>query len=663
MQHMGEEGESTPALMSPTVVKDDMNFAELCENLKDYFIENIDTPQNLNTIKISPVTTRLCSQLTDKGHNPATVAALLWCKAHFSAEELADDGHGLGASRALAAEFVALDLMSYLSANDALEYLCYELPPLEPHDESEEEATESTGLLEGGTQTRRNCSNEMECVSIGTFAGLNTLEIAILADAKKFLSHRPVQRMINAIWDGRISFWKSLDVDGSKKPHFYNKRKADPFCRLRVPKYQKAFEAFFFASLLALYYGVLIERDPFHFTYMEGALIVFFIAFAVDEISSLRDAGTAFYTADFWSIWDLCIILIAVGFLVVRIIGLVKDSDAIVDIAFDILSLEALLLIPRVCSLLSLNPYFGVLIPCLKQMTKDFLKFLILIVILYLGFLTTFSLLARETFTLSQMSWMLIKVFFGSNTVGFDAMREISPVLGPPLMLIFVTLTNILLITSLISILSNGLTNMMNNAREEYLFMFSIMVMEASTSNRLVVYYPPLNLLPLILLRPLRLFVSAGRLRRVRIALLKFSHFPFVAAIMLYESLWPENETRHTAWGPSPTKKSPFGHGLRPLNRRPDRYPEWSGRLAGGRLGLGGGAGFQAGAALKSSASSLRLEDQYEGGSTLGETRAPYAHNRHDGIYSARDDEIRQLRVAIEDMSRKLDELLALKGM
>lgn len=132
---------------------------------------------------------------------------------------------------------------------------------------------------------------------------------------------------------------------------------------------------------------------------------------------------------------------------------------------------------------------------------------------------------------------------------------------------------------------------------------------------------------------------------------------------MLYESLWPENETRHTAWGPSPTKKSPFGHGLRPLNRRPDRYPEWSGRLAGGRLGLGGGAGFQAGAALKSSASSLRLEDQYEGGSTLGETRAPYAHNRHDGIYSARDDEIRQLRVAIEDMSRKLDELLALKGM
>lgn len=133
---------------------------------------------------------------------------------------------------------------------------------------------------------------------------------------------------------------------------------------------------------------------------------------------------------------------------------------------------------------------------------------------------------------------------------------------------------------------------------------------------------------------------------------------PQVAAIMLYESLWPENATRHTAWGPNvSTKRNPLG--LRPFNRRPDRFPEWSGRLAGGRLGLGGGAGFQAGAALMSSASSLRL-DRHEGESALGESRAPYSHNRHDG---AREDEIQQLRSAIDDLSRKLDEVLAKKGV
>lgn len=81
--------------------------------------------------------------------------------------------------------------MSYLSATDALEYLCYELPPLRIHDGSEGHDEESSGLL-SGTNTRRNCTNDNECVSMASFSGLSTLEIAILADAKKFLAHRPV---------------------------------------------------------------------------------------------------------------------------------------------------------------------------------------------------------------------------------------------------------------------------------------------------------------------------------------------------------------------------------------------------------------------------------------------------------------------------------------
>ena len=40
-------------------------------------------------------------------------------------------------------------------------------------------------------------------------------------------------------------------------------RNADPFVRLRVPRYLKTFEALFFLSFLALYYAVLIpiQRD------------------------------------------------------------------------------------------------------------------------------------------------------------------------------------------------------------------------------------------------------------------------------------------------------------------------------------------------------------------------------------------------------------------
>lgn len=279
------------------------------------------------------------------------------------------------------------------------------------------------------------------------------------------------------MWNGQIVFWESLSVQTKKKAQFYNKQKADPFSRLRVPRYIKTVEVLFFASFLALYYAVLVERNPYKMTVSEILLYVWVAAFAYDELTEFVDAGLFYYT-DFWSSWDLAIIIVGVAFLITRIIGLWQVNDETVDIAFDILSLEALFLIPRICSLLSLHPYFGTLIPCLKEMTKDFFKFMVVVAILYVGFLTTFSMLARDHFTLSQMSWILIKVFFGSSYIGFDIMHDISPQLGPPLMLIFVTLTQILLITSLISILSNSFSRVTSHAREEYLFVYSVYVLE-----------------------------------------------------------------------------------------------------------------------------------------------------------------------------------------
>lgn len=76
----------------------------------------------------------------------------------------------------------------------------------------------------------------------------------------------------------------------------------------------------------------------------------------------------------------------------------------------------------------------------------------------------------------------------------------------------------------------------MAHAREEYLFQYSIYVLESSTSRRLTYYMPPLNLCPLVLLRPLRLFFPSEDVRRIRILVLKVTHIPFVAVIWAYEN-------------------------------------------------------------------------------------------------------------------------------
>ena len=177
-----------------------------------------------------------------------------------------------------------------------------------------------------------------------------------------------------------------------------------------MPKYQKAFEAVFFLLFLVLYYVVLGERNPKSITTAEIFLCVWIAAFAYEELGELQDAGTLFYAADFWSLWDIGIIGVGAAFLVTRAIGLWKNSDRIIDVSFDILSIEALFLVPRVCSLLTINPYFGTLIPCLKEMTKDFVRFLSIVVILFVGFLTAFTMLARGAYSTREVLWIMINV-------------------------------------------------------------------------------------------------------------------------------------------------------------------------------------------------------------------------------------------------------------
>ena len=220
-------------------------------------------------------------------------------KWHFSTLE-ADD-RGLNETRANACEIVAWRFLSRVSERDAVEFCLYELPRLE-HPESLEvvdpcdhrplDITERSTLLpqfrardplsplRPRPSSRRiellqsvshmdDILHEIDGAQDGeedptsSFTGLNGLEIAAVADCKKFLSQRIVQKIITGIWNGDITFWQSLSTETRKKPQFYNKRNSDIFSRLRVPRYIKAFEVVFFATFIALYYAVLVERNPY----------------------------------------------------------------------------------------------------------------------------------------------------------------------------------------------------------------------------------------------------------------------------------------------------------------------------------------------------------------------------------------------------------------
>ncbi|KAF7167858.1 hypothetical protein CNMCM5623_001021 [Aspergillus felis] len=532
------------------IIDDNESLAEVVRKLRNYL--NIAVPdvactfEQLRSSAYGHKLRLLIGSLAENSHNPWIISALMILKWQLNNEDN-DSDWGLNESRGYACEYIAWQFLCHLTRREMIDVLLEELPSprrdsatisqaeqgasglgsISHEDEGNETEGERTPLLlssssslyrffVGKSHRGDSCTGDTrgsrgwyyddpELHSFSPFFGLNALEIATIAHAKKFLSQKAVQRVIDDIWNGEIVFWDSLSVHSKKKPQFFNKRTADPYSRLRVPMYRKAFEAAFFVSFLFLYYAVLVERKSTGIGIFETLMYVWIAAFAYDELSGIVDAGMLFYQMDFWSLWNMGIIAIGLAFVIAR------ES-------------------------FSPGTILGPVALRRRQQTKAFFRFLPVVVILYIGFLTTFTMLARDRLSLRQMSWILVKVFFGSSVLGFDIAYDISPIFGYSLMLLFVSMTNLLLISSLVSLMSMSLEGVMAHAREEYLFQLSIYVLESSNSRRLTYFMPPLNLIPLLCIRPLRLFLSAGHIRRVRIVLLRATHLPFVALIWAFES-------------------------------------------------------------------------------------------------------------------------------
>lgn len=176
-------------------------------------------------------------------------------KWHYS--NLEPDDRGINESRANACELVAWRLLSPLSERDLIDYLLLELPP--PSEQEQDDAsdvsrdddrayhprtpTNDTGneharlLSSHSPYFERHGSNYSQLFGSNgqtangkeddptlPFVHLNALEIAAVADAKKFMSQRIVQRIVNGIWCGDIIFWDSLNSKTKKRAQKYNKR-------------------------------------------------------------------------------------------------------------------------------------------------------------------------------------------------------------------------------------------------------------------------------------------------------------------------------------------------------------------------------------------------------------------------------------------------------
>ena len=103
--------------------------------------------------------------------------------------------------------------------------------------------------------------------------------------------------------------------------------------------------------------------------------------------------------------------------------------------------------------------------------------------------------------------WMLW-IWFGLDGTGVQRSVEVHKFFGPTLMVLFAFLGNTLFLTILVAMLSNTYTNLAQNATAEIQFRRAVLTFEGVKSDALFAYRPPLNVLALVFLLPLKFVLT-----------------------------------------------------------------------------------------------------------------------------------------------------------
>jgi hypothetical protein len=125
------------------------------------------------------------------------------------------------------------------------------------------------------------------------------LELAIISEAKSFLSSSACQRVVNAIYEGRVVYTPTSFIDilpdrYKQKPiSLYNPRKAPLLnqYRLIVPRTRNFLEICHFIILLVLFLFIMAERDPSSFSARETIFMIYTLGWVLDQIGSILEHG------------------------------------------------------------------------------------------------------------------------------------------------------------------------------------------------------------------------------------------------------------------------------------------------------------------------------------------------------------------------------------
>ena len=92
----------------------------------------------------------------------------------------------------------------------------------------------------------------------------------------------------------------------------------------------------------------------------------------LDEVVGFNEQGFSLYIMSFWNVFDIGILLLLVIFYCMRIYGVfLVEAKGWNDMAYDVLAANAILLLPRIFSVLDHYQYFSQLLIAFRLMAVD----------------------------------------------------------------------------------------------------------------------------------------------------------------------------------------------------------------------------------------------------------------------------------------------------
>ncbi|KAL8370137.1 hypothetical protein RB595_000493 [Gaeumannomyces hyphopodioides] len=379
---------------------------------------------------------------------------------------------------------------------------------------------------------------------------LPTLEIAILGESKLFLSSTSCQKVIDAIYTGRITYTPSSylniipDRYKQKPISLYDPRDASLLnqYRLIVPRTRNILEVSQFVILLCLYLSFMAEREASTVSIIEICFAVYAFGWVLDNFAAILEHGWHVYTQNLWSFLDVAFSAIYWIYLVLRIYGLHMGLDEPGQQALDVLAMAAPVLIPRLAfNLLSGNLLFV----SLRAMMSDFTLLSALAAWCFGGFMLSLIWLGgnkHDPLTIAE--WMLW-IWFGLDGTGIHRSVEFHWLLGPSLMVAFTFLGNTLFLTILVSMLSNTFSTIVQNATAEIQYRHAVLTLEGVKADAIFAYQPPFNIIAMLILLPLKWIVSPRKFHTIHVASVRTLNLPLLLGIALAERwfLWPNEDS------------------------------------------------------------------------------------------------------------------------